>query len=69
MNRICSAYNTKIDINNYEKDRTVCKNRYNKNIGENKSTVSYQQSKIENGNINNNNRTLLVGPSFSEKNI
>ena len=51
-------------MNNYKKDRTVCKNCYNKN---NQTTVSYQQSKIENGINNNNNRTLLVGPSFLGK--
>ena len=66
----CSACNKKLDINNYKKDRTVCRDCYNKkkrknNLVPNKIT-SHQQSKIENGN---NNRTLLVGPSFSGKNI
>ena len=31
MNRNCSACNIKIDINNYKKDRTVCKSCHNKN--------------------------------------
>ena len=65
LNRNCSSCNTKIDKNNYKKDKTVCKNCYNKNKRKNKITVSYQQSKIENGN--NNNQTRLVGPSFSGK--
>ena len=64
-----------MDIIKCKKDRTVCKNGYNKNKRKNntntstpnKTTVSYQQSKIENGNNNNNNRTLLVGTSFSGK--
>ena len=31
MNRNCSACDIMIDINNYKKDRTVCKTCYNKN--------------------------------------
>ena len=68
MNRNCSACNIMIDINNYKKDRTVCKTCYDKNKRKNKITNSHQQPIIENGNKNNNNnRTLLVGPSFSGK--
>ena len=63
MNRNCSACNIMIDINNYKKDRSVCKDCYNKKKRKNNLI---QQPKIENGN-NNNNRTLLVGPSFSGK--
>ena len=68
----CSVCNIKLDINNYKKDRTVCKDCYNKkkrknNLVQNELTISHQQPKIENGNNNNNNRTLLVGPSFSGK--
>ena len=71
-NKKCSVWNIKIDINNYKKDRTVCKGCYNKekrknNLVQNEITISHQQPKIENGNNNNNNRTLLVGPSFSGK--
>ena len=66
-NKNCSACNIKLDINNYKKDRTVCKDCYNKKKRKNKITISHQQQPIfENGN-KNNNRTLLVGPSFSGK--
>ena len=68
-NKNCSACNIKLDINNYKKDRTVCRDCHNKkkrknNLIQNEITTSHQQPKIEN---NNNNRTLLVGPSFSGK--
>ena len=67
----CSACNIKLDINNYKKDRTVCRDCYNKkkrknNLVQNEITISHQL-KIENDSNNNNNRTLLVGPSFSGK--
>ena len=29
-NKNCSACNIKLDINNYKKDRTVCRDCYNK---------------------------------------
>ena len=62
-NKNCSACNIKLDINNYKKDRTVCRDCYNKkkrknNLVQNEITISHQ-SKIENVNNNNNNRTLL----------
>ena len=68
-NKNCSACNIKLDINNYKKDRTVCRDCYNKkkrknNLIQNEITISHQQPEIEN---NNNNRTLFVGPSFSGK--
>ena len=68
-NKNCSACNIKIDINIYKKDRTVCRDCYNKkkrknNLAQNEITISHQP-KIENDS--NNNRTLLVGPSFSGK--
>ena len=71
-NKKYSVCNIKIDIKNYKKDRTVCKDCYNKrkrknNLIQNEITTSQQQPKIENGNNNNNNRTLLVGPSFLGK--
>ena len=71
-NKNCSVCNIKLDINNYKKDRTVCRDCYNKkkrenNLVQNQITISHQQPIIENGNINNNNRTFLVGPSFSGK--
>ena len=71
-NKNCSSCNIKLDINNYKKDRTVCKDCYNKKKRKNKISNSQhhhhhqQQPIIENSN-NNNNRTLLVGPSFSGK--
>ena len=65
-NKNCSVCNIKLDLNNYKKDRTVCRDCYNKKKRKNKITISHQQPIIENGN-NNNNRTLLVGPSFSGK--
>ena len=61
-NKNCSACNIKLDINDYKKDRTVCRDCYNKKKRKNNLI---QQPKIENDN--NNNRTLLVGPSFSGK--
>ena len=68
-NKKCSACNINLDINNYNKDRTVCKDWDKKkqrknNLVQNEITTSNQQPKIER---NNNNRTLLVGPSFSGK--
>ena len=63
-NKNCSVCNIKLDINNYKKDRTVCKDCYNKKKRKNNLI---QQPKIENGNDNNNNRTLLVGSSFAGK--
>ena len=66
MNRNCSTCNIIIDINNYKKDGTICRDCYNKKKRKNKITISHHQQQpiIENGK-NSNNRTLLVGPSFS----
>ena len=66
-NKNCSVCNIKLAINNYRKDRTVCKDCYNKKKRKNKITISHRQPIIENGTNNNNNRTLLVGPTFSGK--
>ena len=73
MNQNCSACNIKTDVKIYKKDRTVCESCYNKKkrkntndtLIQNKTTVSYQQPKIQNGNNNKNNRTILIGPSSS----
>ena len=51
----CSVCNIKLDKKNYEKDRPVCKDCYNKkkrknNLVRNEITISHQQPKIENGN-------------------
>ena len=67
MDRSCSARNIKIDANNHKKDRTVCRDCFNKKKRKNKITTSHQQPKIDNGNNNKKNRALLVGPSFSGK--
>ena len=64
-NKNCSVCNIKLDRNNYKKDRTVCRDCYNKKKRNNKITIC-QQPILENGN-NNNNRTLLVEASFSGK--
>ena len=75
MNRNCSACDIIIDLNNYKKDRTVCKTCYNKNKRRNnidklptkKINTSYQQPDIE--NVNNkvsefeNHRHVVIGPS------
>ena len=67
-NKNCSVCNIELGINKYKKDRTVCKDCYNKKKRKNKITISHQQQPIiENGNNNNNNQTLLVGASFSGK--
>ena len=63
-NKNCSVCNIKLDINNYKKDRTVCKDCYNKKKRKNNLI---QQPKIENGKDININRTLLVGSSFAGK--
>ena len=62
MKRNCSACNIIIDIESYEKGRTVCKSCYNKNkrknnniiLTPNKIITSYQQPNIENVNNNKN---------------
>ena len=71
-NKNCSVCNIKLDTNNYKKDGTVCKDCYNrkkrkKNLLQNEITTSLQQPKTKNEKKNKNNRTLLVGPSFSGK--
>ena len=70
MNKNCSACNIKLNINNYKKDRTVCRDCYNKkkrknNLVQNEITISHHQQPII--QHDNNNRSLLVGPSFSGK--
>ena len=64
-----------IDINNYKKDRTVCKTCYNKNrtknnnntLPRNKIITSYQQPNIENVtkeiSTYENHRHVAIGPS------
>ena len=75
MNRNCTACNIMIDINNYKKDRTVCKSCYNKSkrknnintLPQNKNNTSYQQPNIENVNNKNfstyeNQANVIIGP-------
>ena len=72
MNRNCTACNTKIDINKYKKDKTVCKSCYNKNRNKGKNnnntlppckiTASHQQPKIENVK-SSRNKSKIVGIS------
>ena len=63
-NKNCSVCNIKLDISNYKKDGTVFKDCYNEKKRKNNL---FHQPEIENGNDINNNRTILVGPSFSGK--
>ena len=71
-NKNSSVCNIKLNINSYKKERTVCKDCYNEkkrtnNLIQNEVTSSHKQPKIEHDNNNYNNRTILVGPSFSGK--
>ena len=64
MNRNCSACYIKIDINNFKKNRTVCKTCYNKNKRKNKINT-YPPNTIttpyQNENVKNiKNRTLII---------
>ena len=70
-NKKCSSCNTKLDKDNYKKDRTVCKDCYNKkkrkNINNN-TLIRNQPPKTDNFNENNSDRsTILFRPSFSGK--
>ena len=70
-NKNCSACNIKLDINNYKKNRTICRDCYNKKKRKININTLPPNKIIENVNkqskYENNNRTLLVGPSFSGK--
>ena len=73
MNRNCTACNIMIDINNYEKDRTVCKTCYNKNKRKNNIITLPPNKNIGNVNKNKDNnpdvltyenhRHVVIGPS------
>ena len=75
MNRNCTACNIMIDVNNYKKDRTVCKSCYNISkrmnnnvtLPTNKISTSYQQPNVENVNKKDskfeNHRHVIIGPS------
>ena len=69
-NKSFSACNKKLDKDDYKENRTTCKNCYNEKKRKNKSNnilIQNQQPKIDNVYTNNNNPTLLLGPSFSVK--
>ena len=66
-NKNCSVGNIKLDINNYKKDRAVCRDCYNKKRKKMKPPFLINNLKLKTIIINNNNRTLLVGPSFPGK--
>ena len=67
MNRNCTECNIMIDINNYKKDRTICKSCYNINkrknnvnfLPPNKNNTSYQQPNFENVDKNKDNKPNL----------
>ena len=69
MNRNCTACNILIDINNYKKDRTVCKTCYNKNKRKNNINTLPPNKNIENKDNNTNvstyenHRHVIIGPS------
>ena len=80
MNRKCTACDIMIDINNYKKDRTVCKTCYNESKRKNnidtlptkKINTSYQQPNVENVNnkVSNyeNRAKVVIGPRNVGKN-
>ena len=67
MNRSCTACNIMIDINNYKKDRTVCKTCYNKNKRKNNNIIltpndlNTTSNKLDKNieNVNNNNNDIV----------
>ena len=61
----------KIESKNYKKDRIVCRDCYiiEKRKYINKTLIQKQHPRIDIVNTNKNNRTLLVGASFSSKTI
>ena len=75
MNRNCTACNIMTDINNYKKDRTVCKTCYNKNKRKNNNIILTPNNlkTTPNRTVNNNNndivstyenhRHVIIGPS------
>ena len=70
-NKYCSACNIKLEINNYKKDSTICRDCYNKKKRKININTLPPNKIIENVNkqskFENNNRTFIVGPSFSGK--
>ena len=76
-NKNCSVCNVILDVNNYKKDTTDCRDCYNKNkrknnnntLPPNKNNTSYQQpsnnNKDNNTNVSTyeNHRHVIIGPS------
>ena len=60
-NEKCFICNINLDKDIYKKDRTVCKDCYNKKKKKynNKTIIQNQQTEIELVNTNKSNRTLL----------
>ena len=76
MNRNCSACNIIIDINNYKKDRTVCKSCYNINKRKNNKIILTPNKNIENvdnkkkqKNINNKDNNPNLSSYESRANV
>ena len=63
MNRNCSACNIMIDINNYKKDRTICKTCYNKNKRKNNNIILIQNDlkTTSNKTVKNEKNKLKAG--------
>ena len=59
MNRNCTACSIMIDINNYKKDRTVCKRCYNISKRKNNINTLPPNKKIENVDNNKDNNPNL----------
>ena len=69
MNRNCSACNKKIDENNYQKHRTICKKCHNENRRKNNiNTITENEQpkidKISNNNVSTfeNHACVNIGP-------
>ena len=65
MNRNCTACKIMIDINNYKKDRTVCKSCYNKSKRKNNNVALPTNTNNVNNNVSayENHRHVIIGPS------
>ena len=66
-NKTCSVFNKKLGEDNSKKDWSICKNCYNEKKRKNNIDTLIQNQQLKIDNVNNNNRTLLIGPSFSGK--
>ena len=62
MNLICNTCNIEIGVNNYLKDRTVCKNCYNKNGRKNKNKVNKNKDNNNSVSTYENHTFVVIGP-------